>query len=83
MDFKGHFALGTVRCHPLTVLDYYSRYSICLRACLDETTATVQQALTESFRRYGLPDDMLMDNGSPWGNRGASAHAAHGMAHSP
>ena len=28
----------------------------------------MQQALTESFRRYGLPDDMLMDNGSPWGN---------------
>ena len=68
MDFKGHFALGAARCHPLTVLDDYSRYSICLRACLDETTATVQQALTESFRRYGLPDDMLMDNGSPWGN---------------
>jgi transposase InsO family protein len=70
MDFKGHFALGAVRCHPLTVLDDHSRYSICLRACLDETTATVQQALTESFRRYGLPDDMLMDNGSPWGNAG-------------
>jgi transposase InsO family protein len=33
-----------------------------------KTTATVQQALTESFRRYGLPDDMLMDNGSPWGS---------------
>lgn len=73
MDFKGHFALGTVRCHPLTVLDDHSRYSICLRACLDETTATVQQALIESFRRYGLPDDMLMDNGSPWGNAGEQA----------
>jgi transposase InsO family protein len=29
---KGHFALGAVRCHPLTVLDDHSRYSICLRA---------------------------------------------------
>ena len=27
MDFKGHFALGAVRCHALTVLDDHSRYS--------------------------------------------------------
>jgi hypothetical protein len=33
----------------------------------------VQQALTESFRRYGLPDDMLMDNGSPWGSTAEQA----------
>ena len=28
----------------------------------------VQDALRDSFRRYGLPERMLMDNGSPWGN---------------
>lgn len=34
MDFKGHFALGNgQRCHPLTVLDDHSRYSLCLQAC--------------------------------------------------
>jgi Integrase core domain len=28
----------------------------------------VQQELTNVFRCYGLPDQMLMDNGSPWGD---------------
>jgi transposase InsO family protein len=69
MDFKGHFALGNgQRCHPLTMLDDHSRYALCLRACRNQTGQTVQQALTETFRRYGLPERMLMDNGSPWGD---------------
>lgn len=69
MDFKGHFRLGNgARCHPLTVLDDHSRYSLCLQACRNEQTETVQQQLTATFRRYGLPERMLMDNGSPWGN---------------
>lgn len=69
MDFKGHFPLGNhQRCHPLTVLDDHSRYSLCLQACRNQQTATVQQQLMATFRRYGLPERMLMDNGSPWGN---------------
>lgn len=69
MDFKGHFSLGNrERCHPLTVLDDHSRYSLCLEACRNEQTATVQQQLTAAFRRYGLSERMLMDNGPPWGN---------------
>jgi len=69
MDFKGHFRLGNYeRCHPLTVLDDHSRYSLCLQACRNEQTATVQQRLTATFRRYGLPERMLMDNGAPWGS---------------
>ena len=69
MDFKGHFRLGNhERCHPLTVLDDHSRYSLCLEACSNEQTATVQQQLTATFRQYGLPERMLMDNGPPWGN---------------
>jgi transposase InsO family protein len=69
MDFKGHYRLGNgARCHPLTVLDDHSRYSLCLQACRNEQTETVQQQLTATFRRYGMPERMLMDNGSPWGN---------------
>ena len=69
MDFKGYFRLGNQECcHPLTVLDDHSRYSLCLQACRNEQTATVQQQLTAAFRRYGLPERMLMDNGPPWGN---------------
>jgi transposase InsO family protein len=71
MDYKGHFPTAQGRCHPLTVLDDHSRYALGLRACGDESEATVQAELTTIFRRYGLPDRMLMDNGSPWG----SSHA--------
>ena len=67
MDFKGHFALAQGRCHPLTVLDDHSRFVVCLHACGDEQGATVQAALTTTFRRYGLPERLLMDNGQPWG----------------
>jgi transposase InsO family protein len=67
MDFKGHFALSVGRCHPLTVLDDHSRFALGLEACPDETGNTVRRRLTTIFRRYGLPDRMVMDNGSPWG----------------
>jgi len=76
MDFKGHFGLARGRCHPLTVLDDCSRYSIGLVACADETTLTVQAHLTQMFRRYGVPDGLLSDNGSPWGGCGALGQTA-------
>lgn len=68
MDFKGHVACGTGRCHPLTVLDDHSRYNVVLRACADERTATVRDALEGAFREHGLPDRIAVDNGAPWGN---------------
>jgi transposase InsO family protein len=68
MDFKGHFALAAGRCHPLTVLDDHSRFNLTLHACSDERGMTVQGVLTKTFRQYGLPERMLMDNGAPWGN---------------
>jgi len=68
MDFKGHFALDRGRCHPLTVLDDHSRFNLALRACDNEQGTTVQGELTGTFRHYGLPERMLVDNGSPWGN---------------
>jgi transposase InsO family protein len=70
MDFKGHFAHGAGRCHPLTVLDDHSRFSPCLAACEDERAETVRARLTETFRIYGMPERMNMDNGSPWGGKG-------------
>lgn len=68
MDFKGHFPTEKARCHPLTVLDDHSRFSLGLQACADEKTETVKDRLSNIFRRYGLPDRMTMDNGSPWGS---------------
>lgn len=68
MDFKGHFPFGGGRCHPLTLLDDHSRFSLCLRHCTDERRETVQQQLAGVFEHYGLPDRMTMDNGAPWGD---------------
>lgn len=69
MDFKGHFAVvGGERCHPLTVLDDHSRFALGLEACGDEMGDTVRQRLANVFRRYGLPQRMIMDHGSPWGS---------------
>jgi transposase-like protein len=75
MDFKGWFRTtdGTP-CHPLTVLDDHSRYVVCLEACRNQQAQTVQVKLTETFRRYGLPERMTMDNGSPWGGDDGSGY---------
>ena len=68
MDFKGPIPMtGGGRCHPLTLLDDHSRFSLGLRACPDEKGRTVQGHLASIFRHYGMPHAMLMDNGPPWG----------------
>lgn len=75
MDFKGEFKMGNgLWCHPLTVLDDHSRYSLALRACSDHQSLTVRGQLIETFRRYGLPRQMLMDHGVPW----CTAHSVGG-----
>lgn len=75
MDFKGQFPLllgGD--CHPLTVIDDHSRFLVGLKACPDQTFETVQGQLTAIFRQFGLPERMLMDNGSPWGDDWVTRH---------
>lgn len=75
MDYKGYFSLVEGGyCHPLSVLDDHSRFLVGLKACPNETRATVQEQLTGIFRCYGLPERMLMDNGSPWGDDRESPH---------
>ena len=75
IDFKGHFALPRGRCHPLTLIDDHSRFALAIQACANEQGQTVKPALTEAFRRYGLPERMTMDNGPPWG----ATHQDHGL----
>ena len=72
MDFKGGFPVELQSCHPLTILDDHSRFSISLKACGDHQRTTVKRHLREAFELYGLPQAMLVDNGSPWasGTRG-------------
>lgn len=69
MDFKGWIKLASqLRCHPLTIIDDHSRYVPCLKACADQQKTTVQSHLETTFKRYGLPDALFVDNGSPWGD---------------
>jgi transposase InsO family protein len=75
MDFKGYFGVEDGGyCHPLSVLDDHSRFLIGLQACPNETYQTVQERLIDIFRCYGLPERMLMDNGSPWGDDRDNPH---------
>ena len=69
MDFKGWITLADAsRCHPLTIVDDHSRYVPCLKACANQQRGTVQSHMETTFRRYGLPDAIFVDNGSPWGD---------------
>jgi transposase InsO family protein len=76
MDFKAPVPTLAGVAHPLTVLDDHSRFNICLRALPNQKTREVQETLTEAFARYGLPDTILVDNGSPWGNNREYPHTA-------
>jgi transposase InsO family protein len=68
MDFKGDFPLERGRCYTLTVLDDHSRFNLCLEACADQRSETVQSQLLPVFATYGLPETILVDNGPPWGS---------------
>lgn len=67
-DFKGHFPLGNgVRCHPLDIIDDYSRFNLCCTPVYSESYAEVKPILERVFKEYGLPKVFLCDNGNPWG----------------
>lgn len=66
-DFKGWWRTGDGRrCEPLTIRDFYSRYILCLRPLAWRSTKAVREAFVETFERYGLPDIIRSDNGSPF-----------------
>jgi len=74
MDFKGpkfwHQAVG-----PLSLLDDHSRYLIALQAVGSTRGELVREQLESAFGRCGVPEQMLMDHGTPWW----SARSAGGM----
>jgi len=74
MDFKGWIHTLEGPCHPLTMLDDCSRFDLCLAALDNERTAGVRQQLERVFERYGLPDEILLDNGAPWGSDALHVH---------
>ena len=69
MDFKGlALAWKTGDLMPLSILDDHSRYLLELRAHRGTGGAQVRETLERVFSECGLPDEMLMDHGTPWWN---------------
>lgn len=66
-DFKGKFRLGNGKvCHPLTVVDHYSRYLLGCEAGALATYASARTAFEAIFEHHGLPRAILTDNGPPF-----------------
>lgn len=76
MDFKGSFMTGNQRCYPLTILDDCSRFSISLIACENETSQVVKSHLTTIFMEFGLPNQINVDNGNPWGSADLTSYTS-------
>ena len=72
MDFKSPIGWEAPM-GPLSVLDDHSRYAITLRGTWTTRAEPVKQGLIEAFERCGVPDEMLMDHGTPWWNMKAVA----------
>ena len=69
-DFKGHFLMKDgKRCHPLNIIDDYSRFSLCCAPLLSETFDDVYAQFERVFKEYGMPFSLLCDNGNPWGTQ--------------
>jgi transposase InsO family protein len=66
MDSKGKYPLQDGECHVLSILDDHSRYVVGLHALPELSGDQAQPCLVETFRRYGVPQAMLMDRGSLW-----------------
>lgn len=72
IDFKGYFrTLDGVRHDPLTIRDAKSRYLLDIRLLPNQSDAAVRRAMTNVFKREGLPTAIRVDNGAPFGGKGA------------
>jgi transposase InsO family protein len=68
VDFKGWFCTGDgSKCYPLTISDLYSRFIICCDDLPSMTLAAVWQSFERTFKEYGLPRAIRVDNGKPFG----------------
>jgi putative transposase len=70
IDFKGHFAVGTTRCHPLTITDAFSRFLIACVALSRPDGQRVRKVMEQVFDEFGLPDAIRSDNGTPFASNG-------------
>lgn len=70
-DHKGWFRTRDgKRCEPLTVMDGHSRYLLGLEATRSTGEPEAWPVFERLFERYGLPDRLRSDNGSPFASAG-------------
>ena len=66
-DFKGEFLTRDHRyCYPLTIADGCSRYLITCRGQRSTALSSARASFETAFRIYGLPLQILTDNGAPF-----------------
>lgn len=72
VDFKGWFRTADGQRHdPLTVREAKSRFLLEIRLLPDQSDAAARRTMARLFRRHGLPAAIRIDNGSPFGGKGA------------
>jgi len=68
-DYKGKFKIGNKRyCYPLTICDSNSRLILDIKCHYRPDYLSVKQAYIRVFRKYGLPNFLYTDNGTPFGS---------------
>jgi len=68
MDFKGRIVLANGQlCYPLSILDDHSRFLLLLAGCDKTDSPAICPLLVNTFRTYGMPVCIQVDNGPPWG----------------
>jgi len=69
-DFKGQVRLGDGSlCYALTILDPASRYLMAIEALKGPEDRATRKVFERVFREFGVPDQLLTDNGVPFCNR--------------
>lgn len=72
VDFKGWFRTRDgQRQEPLTVREAKSRYLLEIRLLPEQSDAATHRVFARLFRRHGLPTAIRVDNGAPFGGKGA------------
>jgi transposase InsO family protein len=67
VDFKGWWRTrDNNRFEPLTIRDLYSRFVLCTQSLPDSKSDSVKSAFENVFSKFGLPEVIRSDNGSPF-----------------
>lgn len=69
-DYKGQFYTRDKRiCYPLTISDNYSRYLLSCAGLPGPRYSQTRDIFKKTFREYGLPNAIRVDNGTPFAGR--------------